>query len=103
MIELERNEQALAQPLFAGTSHSVALVQSIFEGDASGRVFVDRRDSPSVALIDHEVVFKYLGGRAEGEARRRRVMRGDSDTGDCDGPGVRGVWARIGRGVCLLR
>lgn len=62
MIELRPDEFDVVRPLFDGIEHSVALVHSVIEGNSPGRVFVDRRESPSSAYLIHEGAFHYVAG-----------------------------------------
>jgi len=62
MIELSSHEFGSVSSLFDGIEHNVALVHSVIEGNSPGRVFVDRRESPSSAYLIHEGAFHYVAG-----------------------------------------
>ena len=62
MIELRPDEFGVVRPLFDGIERNVALVHSVIEGNSPGRVFVDRRESPSSAYLIHEGAFHYVAG-----------------------------------------
>jgi RimJ/RimL family protein N-acetyltransferase len=63
MIELTRDEYARTIPLFKDIDHSRSFVFSLFEGNHTGRVFVDRREQPVTALLALTCEFWCLGGR----------------------------------------
>jgi len=65
MVELEPEAFHTVASLFAGIDHSVALVYGVIQGHSPGRVFVNRRDDPTVALLVSHVGYSYVGGRPD--------------------------------------
>ena len=68
MVELSREDFGIALPLFADSTHSRSFIFALFEGNHMGRVFVDRTDRPSVALLDLVCEFSLVKGKADDAA-----------------------------------
>ncbi|MFP4346499.1 MAG: GNAT family N-acetyltransferase [Anaerolineales bacterium] len=73
MIEFKATAFNRIVPLFVGIEHNVPLVFGVLEGHSPGRVFVDRREYPTSALLVTDVGFMYVGGRSENEDFNRSL------------------------------
>lgn len=65
--ELTRNEFERARPVFSGLQDRVAL-QALIEGNAPGRLFVDKTNQPTVAFTWTEFRYSYLAGDTSNDA-----------------------------------
>ena len=74
MIELQANEFYTVIPLFEHINHNAALVYAVLERNSPGRVFADRRDTPSSAFLFLQDAFYYVGGSAANEAFSRELV-----------------------------
>jgi RimJ/RimL family protein N-acetyltransferase len=63
MIELNHDEYVKVRPLFDGITHSRSFVFSLFEGNHSGRVYVDDAAFPQTALLALTCEYWCLAGR----------------------------------------
>ena len=75
MIELGPSEFAAVAPLFATIDHNVAIVFSVLEGNAPGRVFVDDPGQPRSAFLSVENAFSYVAGDESDNAFGRELVR----------------------------
>jgi hypothetical protein len=67
MIELDRSDFCLAEPLFRKTRFG-GLAAGTLEGGHPGRVFVDHTEKPSAALVCTRVGYYFLAGSARVES-----------------------------------
>lgn len=74
MHELHSSEFMLAAPLFEPARYGV-LASGTLEGGHPGRVFVDRADSPTSALVCTRVGYYFLGGRPTNPEFNRWLYR----------------------------
>lgn len=62
MQELKTNEFYRAKPLYTNIRYGAVIPHSVFEGNNPGRVFVDRTEKPSVALVCLRRTHAYITG-----------------------------------------
>lgn len=67
IVELSKNEFSNILPLINKLENPVPLIFSVIEEKQNGRIFVDSRSKPSVALIYHEVGILNLIGNDKNE------------------------------------
>ena len=67
VIELNHSEFNIAEPLFAGIQHSQAIVYAVLEGNSPGRIWVDKAQQPTCALLFPEGAFYYAAGDEHNE------------------------------------
>ena len=67
IVELSKNEFFNILPLINNLENPVPLIFSVIEEKQNGRIFVDSRSKPSVALIYHEVGILNLIGNDKNE------------------------------------
>ena len=73
MIDLTRDGYVTVLPLFKDIEHSRSFVFSLFEGNHTGKVFVDRREKPSAVLLALTCEFWCLGGRDDNAAFNQAI------------------------------
>ena len=74
MQELAQGAFDSVRPIFQNIEDNRAIVFSVIEGNNPGRIFVDRPDGPSTALLRFAGGEIYLGGRADNEALNREIV-----------------------------
>jgi hypothetical protein len=75
MIKLEPSEFATVAPLFSGIDHNIAIVFSVLEGSAPGRVFVDDPGHPQSAFLSVENAFSYVAGDENDDTFGQALLR----------------------------
>jgi GNAT superfamily N-acetyltransferase len=78
IYELERTNYVKVQPLFQGMSHNQSIVDAVFEGNHTARIFVDDPKHPSSALAAMGCEFFFPVGcvdnQAFNEIMRERIL-----------------------------
>jgi len=74
MYELAKSEFDKVRPIFQSIEDSRPIVFSVIEGNTPGRIFVERPDNPSIALLRFSGGELYLGGRADNESLNREIV-----------------------------
>jgi len=69
VYELPSSQFAVAEALFRETWFDAALIGAVFEGRQAGRLFVDRLERPTAALMSRSFEY-YVAGSIEAEAMR---------------------------------
>ncbi len=74
MQELSSNDFGRVRPIYDKIEDSRAIVFSVIEGNTPGRIFVDRPDNPSTAVLRFSGGEIYMGGRADDESLNREIV-----------------------------
>ena len=74
MIELLSADIHLVTPIFQSIDHNVAVVFSVLEGNSPGRVFVDKVQSPTLALLYPAGAFLYIIGNVNHPALPQELV-----------------------------
>jgi RimJ/RimL family protein N-acetyltransferase len=68
LYELEKTTYEKARPLFQEMGHSQLFIDAVYEGNHTGKIFVDDPERPTAALLAPMCEFFFIAGRTDNTA-----------------------------------